>query len=420
MRNKKKSIDITLGVGARAVGHGLTAIIKIPADGIVKGANLIAPKPRSDKEKAEEKSLVSISKKMMETKTLGQGVMGLGKGIVKGVTGVVTDPIKGAKSSGLKGFVKGVGSGVVGVVARPVQGVSEFLESVDQTIDGKNRPKPINYFSSSLRKQVLLSKQGNIPNIMFECMTQLQMRGMDKEGIFRKPGNHTKIQETAKLLKSGQKVCFLDLDVLVIGSIFKLWLRELPQPLIPFRHYTKLIALGKTFPQLTEEEIMKWKINIRGIIKSINPPHSDCLSVLILFLSQVVRNSEVNKMDSYNLATVLAPNILYRKIDENAVQSREIALQTSEEMGFAKHIVKTLIEEVEFFFFGEEEEVQMVTASKTEEEKKECVGVVQSKPIVAFSTVDVSTTILERSEVKSVPSDFLVENKTEISRSAAV
>jgi len=372
--------------GAKAVGHGITAIIKIPADGIVKGANMIAPRPLSSKVKEEEKSFVGASKILTEPKTLSQGVLGLGKGIVKGVTGVVTDPYKGAQENGFKGFVQGFGSGVVGVVARPVKGVSDFLESVDHTIDGKNRTPAPDYFSAPLRKQVNLSKQGDIPNIMFECMAQLQMRGLDKEGIFRKSGNHIKIQETKELLKAGKKVNFYDLDIWIIASIFKLWLRELPDPLIPFSYFKKLIALGSSRTKLVKEEVTQWNKKLREIIRTIKAPEIDCLRVLILFLNKFAKMNELNRMTADNLATVIAPNILYRRIDQNALGSMEAVMQTSEEMGYARHIIKVLIEDVEFFFFADDivETVSEVKSEvKNQESTTEIVWAQKSEPVLS-------------------------------------
>jgi len=410
-KKRSKAIDNTLSRGAKAVGHGITAIIKIPADGIVKGANMIAPKPQSNKVKEEEKSFVGVSKILTEPKTLSRGVLGLGKGIVKGVTGVVTDPYKGAQSNGFKGFVQGVGSGVVGVVARPVKGVSDFLESVDHTIDGKNRTLPPNYFSAPLIKQVQLSKQGDIPNIMFECMTQLQMRGIDKEGIFRKSGNHIKIQETKELLMAGKKVCFFDLDIWVIANILKLWLRELPRPLIPIWHYSKLIALGKTLPKLTQEEVMDWNINVRKIIRTIKAPEIDCLRVLILFLNKFAKNSELNKMNADNLATIFAPNILYQKVDEDTVQTMEAVLLTGEEMGYAKHIVRVLIAEVEFFFFSDDV-VETVSELKNEERTTENVRVEKSKlPVLSSIDKNNSPSVII-TDVEPLPPDRDAEQKT--------
>lgn len=62
------------------------------------------------------------------------GVVGGGKEIIGGVTGVFTKPFEGAKRDGAKGFVKGVGKGVLGLVASPFTAVLRAGHSVTQGI----------------------------------------------------------------------------------------------------------------------------------------------------------------------------------------------------------------------------------------------------------------------------------------------
>lgn len=58
---------------------------------------------------------------------MGKGTFGLANGIYKGISGIVTEPYKGAKSSGVKGGLKGAAKGIGGVVYRPVKGVCDFV-----------------------------------------------------------------------------------------------------------------------------------------------------------------------------------------------------------------------------------------------------------------------------------------------------
>lgn len=53
---------------------------------------------------------------------LGYGGAAFAKGIFYGITGLVTEPYKGAKKKGAKGLMTGVGKGFVGLVAKPVGG----------------------------------------------------------------------------------------------------------------------------------------------------------------------------------------------------------------------------------------------------------------------------------------------------------
>ncbi|KAG0489289.1 hypothetical protein HPP92_008100 [Vanilla planifolia] len=64
-----------------------------------------------------------------------EGGGALAKGLFRGVTGIVTKPLEGAKSSGVEGFMQGVGKGIIGAAAQPVSGVLDLLS---KTTEGAN------------------------------------------------------------------------------------------------------------------------------------------------------------------------------------------------------------------------------------------------------------------------------------------
>jgi len=64
---------------------------------------------------------------------IGQGFIGLGRGIFDGVTGIISQPIIGAQKGGVTGFFQGVGRGVIGVAVKPVTGV---LDLASKTTEG--------------------------------------------------------------------------------------------------------------------------------------------------------------------------------------------------------------------------------------------------------------------------------------------
>lgn len=69
---------------------------------------------------------------------LGQGFLALGGGVVSGVSGIVTQPIKGAQDGGAEGFFKGLGRGLVGAVVKPAVGVLDFASRTTEGI--RNAP----------------------------------------------------------------------------------------------------------------------------------------------------------------------------------------------------------------------------------------------------------------------------------------
>ena len=81
------------------------------------------------------------------------GVQSLGMGVLRGVTGVVMDPIKGAQKSGVEGFIKGMGKGLAGVIAKPTAGL---IDMTSQTLRGVGNS--VNDQQSRTAKRVRLQR----------------------------------------------------------------------------------------------------------------------------------------------------------------------------------------------------------------------------------------------------------------------
>jgi len=75
-------------------------------------------------------------------KGLESGMQKLVNGILEGVTGVVSKPIKGAERSGFEGFAKGLGKGLLGLITKPVIGATDLLTDtligVKGSVEGDN------------------------------------------------------------------------------------------------------------------------------------------------------------------------------------------------------------------------------------------------------------------------------------------
>jgi len=51
---------------------------------------------------------------------------GFGYGFYDGISGLITQPIRGAEKEGTAGLIKGIGRGLAGVVLKPVAGMLSF------------------------------------------------------------------------------------------------------------------------------------------------------------------------------------------------------------------------------------------------------------------------------------------------------
>jgi len=69
-------------------------------------------------------------------KGLESGMQKLVNGILDGVTGVVSKPIRGAERNGLEGFAKGVGKGLLGLIMKPVVGATDLITDTLMGVKG--------------------------------------------------------------------------------------------------------------------------------------------------------------------------------------------------------------------------------------------------------------------------------------------
>ncbi|XP_030044282.1 intermembrane lipid transfer protein VPS13C [Microcaecilia unicolor] len=91
--------------------------------------------------------------------SLAKGGKGLLRGVLGGVTGIITKPVEGAKKEGAAGFFKGIGKGLVGVVARPTGGIVDMASS---TFQGIQRVAESTEDVSKLRPPRLIREDGII------------------------------------------------------------------------------------------------------------------------------------------------------------------------------------------------------------------------------------------------------------------
>lgn len=97
-------------------------------------------------------------------------------------------------------------------------------------------------------------------------------------------------------------------DVHVIASTLKSYLRELPEPLLTYKLYNEWMTL------MTCPENQRLKL-AHDILKKLPSANKDNLTYLIHFLAKLSKHPE-NKMNSSNIAIVVAPNLLWNSDQE--------------------------------------------------------------------------------------------------------
>ena len=165
-----------------------------------------------------------------------------------------------------------------------------------------------------------------IPGIVSRCIVEVESRGMDMEGIYRKSGGagQVKIVQQGFEKDNNYDISDPDLDIHSVTSALKQYFRKLPTPLITFDVYDALLEAGA----LKDKE--KQALSLRVAVAELPEHHRDCLEYLIQHLSRVMAQEAENLMTPLNLAVVFAPTImrpLSIEREMSDMQAQRIAVQ---------------------------------------------------------------------------------------------
>ncbi|XP_071323175.1 rho GTPase-activating protein 24 isoform X2 [Trachinotus anak] len=151
------------------------------------------------------------------------------------------------------------------------------------------------------------------PMLVEQCVDFIRQWGLQEEGLFRLPGQANLVKELQDAFDCGEKPSFdCNTDVHTVASLLKLYLRELPEPVVPFHKYDEFLASAKL---LGKDDEMGMK-ELRRLVESLPPVNYNLLKYICRFLDEVQSYSGVNKMSVQNLATVFGPNILRPKVED--------------------------------------------------------------------------------------------------------
>uniref|UniRef100_A0A8C3U781 Myosin IXA n=1 Tax=Catharus ustulatus TaxID=91951 RepID=A0A8C3U781_CATUS len=149
----------------------------------------------------------------------------------------------------------------------------------------------------------LTSEERAVPLLVEKLINYIEMHGLYTEGIYRKSGSTNKIKELRQGLDTDiDNVNLDDYNIHVIASVFKQWLRDLPNPLMTFELYEEFLrVMGE------EKETVR---GVYSVIDQLSRTHLSTLERLIFHLVRIALQEETNRMSANALAIVFAPCIL--------------------------------------------------------------------------------------------------------------
>lgn len=155
--------------------------------------------------------------------SLAKGGKGFLKGVVGGVTGIVTKPVEGAKKEGAAGFFKGIGKGLVGVVARPTGGIVDMASS---TFQGIQRVAESTEEVTKLRPVRLIREDGIVrpydqqESQGFDLFQRSEIKQLDGE-VFREHYLYPGHKRTNIIITNRRVMCVKEIEF--VGHFNKEW-----------------------------------------------------------------------------------------------------------------------------------------------------------------------------------------------------
>ncbi|KAI9840331.1 MAG: Rho-type gtpase-activating protein [Thelocarpon superellum] len=145
-----------------------------------------------------------------------------------------------------------------------------------------------------------------IPSVITHCIEEVELRGMDIEGIYRKTGGNSQVKVIQEGFERNDDYDISDpgLDITAVTSVLKQYLRRLPTPLLTYDVYDGMLE-SNNIPD-DEQRIHA----MRSAMQKLPTKHRDCLEFLIFHLARVAMREKENLMTPKNLAVVFAPTIM--------------------------------------------------------------------------------------------------------------
>ncbi|KAM8900639.1 rho GTPase-activating protein 24-like isoform 2-T2 [Spinachia spinachia] len=170
-------------------------------------------------------------------------------------------------------------------------------------------------FGQRLEETVLYERRYGVrlvPLVVEQCVVFIRECGLHEVGLFRRPGQASLVKELQEAFDAGERPSFDSTDVHTVASLLKLYLRQLPEPLVPYRRYQDFLLCAQ---KLSMERTLVLA-ELRNLLHELPVANFNLLNFICQFLNEVQSYSSSNQMSGQNLATVFGPNILRAKAED--------------------------------------------------------------------------------------------------------
>ncbi|XP_056132543.1 rho GTPase-activating protein 45 isoform X1 [Lampris incognitus] len=175
----------------------------------------------------------------------------------------------------------------------------------------------------------------SIPFIITKCISEIERRALKMKGIYRVNGVKTRVEKLCQAFENGKELVELSqCSPHDISNVLKLYLRQLPEPIMLFRLYNSLMGLSKESrqsegdtpegeeavvskgPELvdlgpnTDPEVLVFVDKLGELLKDLPKANFATLRYITRHLRRIAELEQENKMSPSNLGIVFGPSLM--------------------------------------------------------------------------------------------------------------
>lgn len=207
--------------------------------------------------------------------------------------------------------------------------------------------------------QVSNNSPDGIPFIIKKCIGEIERRALRMKGIYRVNGVKTRVEKLCQAFENGKDLVELSQSSPHdISNVLKLYLRQLPEPIMPFRLYNSLMGLAKESlavvgpegaeggkgPDLmdlgpeTDPELLALVDRLKNLLQELPKANTATLCYIARHLRRIAELEDDNKMSPSNLGIVFGPSLMRPR-----PSGATVSLSSLVDYPYQARIVETLI-----------------------------------------------------------------------------
>uniref|UniRef100_A0A8C1WJ09 Rho GTPase activating protein 45 n=1 Tax=Cyprinus carpio TaxID=7962 RepID=A0A8C1WJ09_CYPCA len=238
--------------------------------------------------------------------------------------------------------------------------------------------------------QVSGSSPDGIPFIIKKCIGEIERRALRMKGIYRVNGVKTRVEKLCQAFENGKELVELSQSSPHdISNVLKLYLRQLPEPIMPFRLYNSLMGLAKESlavvgpegaetgkgPDLvdlgpeTDPELLVLVDRLKNLLKELPKQNTATLRYIARHLRRIAELEDDNKMSPSNLGIVFGPSLMRPR-----PSGATVSLSSLVDYPYQARIVETLIVFYPCIFHSDSSRAACTSTPRTQSLQQVCEG----------------------------------------------